>query len=50
VYDDGKQENYIIATAFQGLTPNGFSCLLYLLKRREQQCCKDAEMFVGSNN
>ena len=29
--DDGPQDNSIVATAFQGLTPNGVSCLLEML-------------------
>ncbi len=29
--DDGPQDNSIAATAFQGLTPNGASCLLEML-------------------
>jgi hypothetical protein len=29
--DDGPQDDYIATTAFQGLTPNGASCLLEML-------------------
>jgi hypothetical protein len=29
--DDGQQDDSIVATAFQGLTPNGTSCLLEML-------------------
>ena len=29
--DDGPQDDSIVATAFQGLTPNGASCLLEML-------------------
>ena len=29
--DDGPQDDSIVATAFQGLTPNGASCLLDIL-------------------
>ncbi len=29
--DDGPQDDSVVATAFQGLTPNGASCLLEIL-------------------
>jgi hypothetical protein len=29
--DDGPQDDSIVATAFQGLTPNGASCLLEMV-------------------
>ncbi len=31
IKDDGPQDDYIVATTFQGLTPNGASCLLEML-------------------
>ena len=31
ISDDGPQDDSIVATTFQGITPNGASCLLEML-------------------
>ena len=36
--DDGPQDDYIDGIAFQGLTPNGASCLLEMLAMRFGLC------------
>jgi len=48
--DDGPQNDSIVATAFQGLTPNGTSCLLEMLVMGFSLCDAPAKFFRLMNH